>query len=392
MKRVALFLLFLALAYPARALQQFQEDFEHGLSRWELVASKWILVIDSGDPAHGKVLELTPGGTAVYALIKGSEEWSGVRVEGDVLFAENSHNYMGFIYNYNDSGGRLDMGSIYIKGNGSYIRVNPRWDGNPARKLYEEYRTPLTGSSAIRIGHWQRFKAEIIESVCHFYVGNMETPKVTFDLPELTSGRIGFKPRVVGSSAWIDNITVSSIEEFYYKGPARPKKINYEREKLITTWHVIGPFGRRILDLEADGYVSGKTYVEGGERFRWQPFEADARGAVISGRITESLGGRNRAYFHANLHAEKEETAELLFSSAEELFIWVNGESQGWLYPIRLAWFDFWKNPDHAPERGYRVPVQLRPGDNQLLILVNGGTYAGGGFWVHRRRADGADP
>ena len=103
------------------------------------------------------------------------------------------------------------------------------------------------------------------------------------------------------------------------------------------------------------------------------------------GRITEALAGRGRAYLHANLRAEKEETVDLVFSSAEELFIWVNGEPDDWLYPMRLAWFDFWKNPEHDPGPAGADRAKLRRGDNQLLILVNGGTYAGGGFWVHRR-------
>ena len=387
MKRFALVLFVLSLAQPVWGQQLFSEDFENGLSRWDLISPRWFRIVDSGDSAHGKVLEMTPGGTVVYALIKGSEQWSGVKIEGDVLFPDDSHNYMALIYNYDDSRGRLDMGSIYIKGNGSYIRVNPRWDGNPARKLYEEYRAELTGDSAIRIGEWQHFKAEIIGSMCHFYVGDMETPKVTLDLPYFPSGRLGFKPRVVGSGARIDNITVSSIEEFRYQGLARPRVIDYEREKLITQWHVIGPFARRHLDLENDGFRPEKNYAEDGKEHRWRPFAADSRGAVLSGRITEALGGRGRAYLHANLRAEKEETVDLVFSSAEELFIWVNGEPDGWLYPMRLAWYDFWKNPEHDPGPAGAGRVKLRRGDNELLILVNGGTYAGGGFWVHRRPA-----
>lgn len=53
---------------------------------------------------------------------------AGVRVEGEVLFPESGHSYLGLIYNYGEAKGRIDFGSIYIKGNDSYIRVNPHRD------------------------------------------------------------------------------------------------------------------------------------------------------------------------------------------------------------------------------------------------------------------------
>jgi len=49
--------------------------------------------------------------------------WGSYRVEGDVLFPDDRHNYLGIVYNYRESGGRADFGSLYLKGNGSYIRA-----------------------------------------------------------------------------------------------------------------------------------------------------------------------------------------------------------------------------------------------------------------------------
>ena len=50
---------------------------------------------------------------------------------------------------------------MYVKGNGSYIRVNPWRDGNVSRLLYEEYKTNLEEDQAIKIGEWHTFKMEV---------------------------------------------------------------------------------------------------------------------------------------------------------------------------------------------------------------------------------------
>jgi len=188
----------------------FRESFESGMDRWDVSDPKAIAVFESGDPKHGKVLRMAPAHAKLHALIRGSETWDRFRIEGDVLFPDDVHNYLGFIYNFREGERRVDLGSIYIKGNGSYIRVNPRRDWNPARAMYEEFRAPLTGDDAIRIGQWQRFAAEVVGRSCHFYVGDMETPKVTFDYYEYDSGMAGFKPRVVGGPVWIDNIRMGA--------------------------------------------------------------------------------------------------------------------------------------------------------------------------------------
>lgn len=48
----------------------FEETFEHDLSKWRLHEDQAFRLIDAGDSAHGKALELAPAGVA-YALIKG---------------------------------------------------------------------------------------------------------------------------------------------------------------------------------------------------------------------------------------------------------------------------------------------------------------------------------
>lgn len=127
----------------------FSDGFEGRLVGWEVTDPAAIRTIDSGDPDHGRVLELAPRHAQLLALIRGSEAWGAYRVEGEVLFPDDRNNYLGIVYNYRESEGRADFGSLYLKGDGSYIRANPRRDWNPSRMLYEELKVDLTGADHI---------------------------------------------------------------------------------------------------------------------------------------------------------------------------------------------------------------------------------------------------
>ena len=177
----------------AIAQTRFAYDFEKDLSGWLLKNERAIRLVPSHDKIHGHVMELRSDG-AVYALIKRSDLWGSVRIEGEVCFPENEQNYLGVICNCQSIKSRTDFGSIYIKGDESYIAMNPWRDGNASRLLYEEYRTFLTGKDSIEAGTWKSFKAEIVRNECHFYVGDTVTPKVTFSLFELDSGLVGLNP------------------------------------------------------------------------------------------------------------------------------------------------------------------------------------------------------
>jgi hypothetical protein len=54
-------------------------------------------------------------------------------------------------------------------------------------------------------------------------------------------GEVGFKPRVVGTPVWIDNISARSIEAFSYQGPPRPLGVHYAPESMVTDWQVLVP-------------------------------------------------------------------------------------------------------------------------------------------------------
>jgi len=190
-----LFILF--IIYSVTAQERFKDNFEGTLSGWRLTGEHAIEIIQSNDPGHGSVMAMQPDGI-VYALIKNSDQWGPIRIEGEVKFPSNENNYLGVIYNYQQNGSRVDFGEIYLKGNGSYLRINPWRDGNVSRLLYEEFKTSVGGDDEIKINEWHKFKAEIQGSTCHFYVGNMSIPKLTFKYFEIESGLVGLKPRVVG--------------------------------------------------------------------------------------------------------------------------------------------------------------------------------------------------
>ncbi len=382
-------ILFLIILIPQLVLAQlrFSDDFEGTLSGWELIGAHAIEIIESNDVIHKHVMAMQADGI-VYALIKDSDQWGSVQIEGEVLFPTKGHSYLGLIYNYTHNDSRTDFGEIYLKGNRSYLRVNPWRDGNVSRLLYEEYKTRIKGNDAIIIKQWHNFKAEIDGSICHFYVGDMSVPKLTFNLFEYSSGLVGLKPRVTGDPVWIDNIRVTSIKNLSYTGPDLPE-IVYEPDSLVSDWEVIGPLNNPNTAIELTSDPLKAEIVTDDITHTWKPFTVDARGAVITGKITEYEGEHPVAYFRTIIESDREKDVILHFSSVDEIAHWVNNRFQGFIYRdgyISLpkndwnAWYDFWKNPDHA---GRRIPSHLRAGLNQIVVRVRNGQFASGGFFLH---------
>ncbi len=366
--------LFLMTAFPGSVVAQvrFVDDFEDDLDGWVVHEVGGVFLGPSGDSTHGQVMVLRPHGD-VYALVRGSESWGGVRMEGDVLFPDDEHNYLGFIYAFREEGGRSDFGLIYIKGNGSYLRVNPHRDFNVGRTLYEEYRTPLVSEAAIEIGEWQRFKVEVIGSEAHVYVGDVDLPQLTFSDLELNSGAIGLHPRSVGGDVWVDNFSVSTIQEFTYAGPPIPEP-DYQPDSLVTAWQVVGPLARTEDELARDPNSHNQ---------RWKPFLTDGRGAVVSATVVDYHGPRTVAYFRTTVESPIAGPAVLHVSTVDDLAVWINGRFHWFVRREDLAWWDFWFNEEH---RGQRIPFVLQEGVNEIVIRVRGGVYASGGFFARVER------
>lgn len=382
----------------------FREDFENGADQWDFITPHRIKIVDSGDARHGKVLALHPGGAAVYALIKGSEDWTNIKIEGEVFFPSKFAHYMGLIYNYNENGTRADFGSVFIYSHlkchpgglsgenraivnasydyiGSVAAVNPHRDSNASRALYTEYTVQLAGDSMVKCGEWHRFKGEIFGPVCHFYVDDMKTPKLTYNFYEFSSGRVGFKPRYSGTECRIDNIKVTSLKQLSYKGPILPAGLAYNPGKLMTKWDVIGPFTKRMKEIENDGFLPGKSYVLKNEhkKYKWKPFKADGRGCVLIGKVCGRYSGKSYVYVHTEIFSQSEENVTLQFSTRNKLVLWLNGAAAGEIGPQFRAHYDFLENPEH---KGREAKVLLKPGVNHLVILARGGRYGGDGFFA----------
>lgn len=62
-------------------------------------------VVDSRDAAHGPVMVLEPDGD-VLALVRDSDRWGSLRLEGDVRFPTDEDNYLGVAYNVQRRGSR----------------------------------------------------------------------------------------------------------------------------------------------------------------------------------------------------------------------------------------------------------------------------------------------
>ncbi|MEM6380027.1 MAG: hypothetical protein AAF705_17660, partial [Bacteroidota bacterium] len=336
---------------PAAIYSQvlFEDNFEGDLSGWEINNATSVKIINTQNPKQGKVLMLEPNGN-ISALIKNSDKWGPVSIEGKMYFPENVHNYLGFIYNHQKTTKREDFGLLYIKGNGSYIRVNPWRDGNVSRLLYEEYKTNLTGDQAIKIGNWHPFKLEVIKQTCHLYINDMQRPKITFDLFELKSGKIGFQPRVAGGAVWIDDIKVRAIQSFSYTGKRIPF-IEYQPDSLLTKWEVFGPLAKPNLTIEQAVNDEELPLKINGKTLSWEKFKPDARGALITGSITEYQGANTVAYFRTTLLSEEEKTVTLHFTTTDELVLYLNGRDVGRIYRDGYvskdndwnAWYEFWK-------------------------------------------------
>jgi hypothetical protein len=319
-------------------VNRFSDDFEHGIEGWRIIGENGVRIKSSGNPVHGSVLEMVPNGD-VSAIIKHSEKWGRVRLEGEMLFPTNDDNYLGFVYNLTEHHRRQDFGLIYVKGNQSYLQVNPQLDFNVTRLVYPELRTKLSGPAAVTVNTWQRFAIEIDAATAHVYVGNGDVPQITFAGFHYDRGAIGLQPRSVGGPVWVDNVRVRTIDRLSYSGRPIPA-IAYDTTTLLKKWQVAGPFDRTVDDIARHP-----------DRVRWATFETDTRGAIITGRVVDYHGPKTVAYFRTAIDMPAAGQSELQFSTSSDLSVWLNGQFISGASRQEFAWFDFATNQEHAPRR-----------------------------------------
>ena len=374
----------------------FSDDFETVTNDWIVSASEHVAVIDSGDPAHGKVLSLTPAGgivsgllnrlrdeplaEPVYALISESASWRGFRLEGSVYVPEDGDSYLGFVCQYRSrprhpgfdgSESRTDFASVYlmVRAHESYIRINAHYDWNPARALYEEYRVDLEGDAAVALRQWTPFAAEVVGQSLHFYVGDLTTPRITFALADRLNGLVGFTPRVIGTPVWVDDIRAVAIDRHSYLGPPLPVA-PARGQGVLTNWQALGPFSNAQDDLE-------RNVAEAADP-GWQPFAVDPRGAIVAARLVEHRSPARYGYFRTQVSPTR--SAVLEFSTAMPLAVWIDGEparvrgaNVGRFDFRRVAWFDF--------REGANLSVDLAPGPHAIVVRARS-DYSGTGFFA----------
>ena len=385
MRVVAGALLVALLAAGARAGPLlFADDFESGAPGWIRSDPAFVEIVDSGDPAHGRVLQLSPAagfleaavnrlrslppGDPVFALIEGSERWGAYRIEGEVFFPEAGDAYLGVIYHHTTRGARADFGSVYVidKPDERYIRLNPHYDWNPARALFEEFRVPLE-KPADRA--WLRFAAEVVGPSLHYYVGDAPTPRVVAAPFDGTSGQVGLNPRSVGAPVWVDSIRVLAIDRHAYTGP--PPVAVQRSPGSLGDWEALGPFAEPDEAVE-QGRASGA----------WKAFAVDPRGALVSAKLAEFASG-DRRFVYLRTRVAPVHDSILEFASAAPIALWIDGRRAspegpgvGRLDFRRVAWFDF--------REGAQLSVVLRAGRHDLRVRVES-DYSGAGFFARLR-------
>lgn len=353
--------------------ERFRDSFDSGLRHWIVAGSSAVDVHDAGGD-HGRVLRLRADGD-VHALVRGSDRWGDLAIEGEVLFPKPGDAYLGVVYGFREERGRQDFGLIYLKvGRRNYLQANPHRDYNVTRTFYPEFEAPLAGASDVRIGEWQRFRMEVVAGVAHFYVGDVHRPQLTFPIPESHAGLVGLQPRSVGNEVWVDNVVVSSIARHRYQGPPIPATAATRAQPSGLRWDVLGPLART-----EDGVVRGAAP----QTVAWRPLHPDPRGGIATAEVVDFHGPNTVAYFRTRVHDPVGGTAVLRFSSVDDLALWVNGRFQGFLAAAEHAWADVGENRDHP---GTRVGITLRSGVNEIVLRVRGGRYAAGGFFARVER------
>lgn len=342
------------------------DDFESGLGGWTVDSPEGGVAIAAEPGTDNHVLLLTPTREEfTHAILSGSDSFENVRVRGRFLFPEDGHGYLGFIYNHRRTDERLDFGCVYVKSNGSYIRISPHHDGNPSWRLYEELRVDLDGERRIQVDRWYEFQLDVAGRRAAFFIDDLTSPVVTFDLFPRESGGIGFEARPGGGApVWVDDVVVTSLPPSDAPGPT---------EADAARWEILGPFGLDRLE----GMEAPELPEEG-----WKPLVPDPRGALITGFTTQYRSGEQSVAFLRRRFALGSDEASpvwLAASSANRLDVWLNGYFRGTVAEERFIWSDYLtskKNP------GARLPLIPRKGENEIVIRLHGDNFAGGGLFL----------
>ncbi len=356
------------------------DDFESGLSRWTTESPEGIeILLEPGSTNH--VLQLTPKRRGyVHTLLADSNGWHDVRFEGRFLFPIDGDGYLGFLYNHQETPERTDFGCLYVKSNGSYIRVSPHYDGHPSWRLYEDFRADLEGERRIRVGHWHRFRLDVRANAAELFIDDMSAPAARFDLFAATSGALGLEARPGGGEpVWVDDVRVTRLES--PAGGTGSRRPDQRSNASSLSWQVQGP-----ARLDDDPSLAEPELPEEA----WRAIAPDPRGAVITALITQSRSGDlDVAYLRSRFEIAEDASGAptwLAISAANRIDVWFNGYYRGTVAPERFIWSDYLSSAEHP---GARIPLSPRVGENRIVLRVHGRNFAGGGFFADLVRPGG---
>lgn len=350
------------------------DDFESGLDRWTTESPDGIEVVLEPDSTN-HVLQLTPKRRGyVHTLIANSTDWRDVRFEGRFLFPTEGDGYLGFLYNHQEKPERTDFGCLYVKSNGSYIRISPHYDGHPSWRLYEDFRVDLEGERRIRVGHWHRFRLDVRANNAELFIDDLSTPAASFDLFAAVSGSLGLEARPGGGEpVWVDDVRVTRLEPSTADAASDRPAAQRSAEATLT-WQVQGP-----VRPDDDTSQSRPELPE----TEWRAITPDVRGAVITALVTQSRSGDlDVAYLRARFEVAEDDAGTpvwLAISAANRIDVWLNEYYRGTVAPERFIWSDYLYSFDHP---GARIPLSPKAGENQILLRVHGRNFAGGGFYA----------
>ena len=348
------------------------ERFESDLAAWSRVNAERIEIVADPDAPDNHVIQLTPEkGEYTHAIYEASRDWSHLRIEGRFLFPAEGDGYLGLIYNYQERDGRKDFGCIYVKSNGNYIRVSPHHDGNPSWRLYEELKVELTGERRIEVGEWYRFRLDVVGHRAQLFLVDLETPIVTFDWLH-DHGAFGLEARPGGGApVWVDDLKVAQLDERGDPGP--PTGLTGQSTGLLTGWEIQGP----LAEPEGRPNEAGITHLD---ETGWLKKPTDERGAVIAALDFDiNSSPRSIVYLRTMVSSPHMVARQLALSTVNRLQVWVNGEYLAEVGPTNYIWSDFLTNASHT---GTRLDIELQPGDNEIVIRLDGDRFAGGGFFA----------
>jgi hypothetical protein len=367
MDKALFFSVVLLVGGNACAQLEFADDFESGLERWAALSVDHVEIVKEPDTGN-HVLQLTPRTRDLsHALIKPETPQGHVRMEGRFLFPTEGDGYLGFIYNHQADEERTDSGVIYVKSNGSYVRISPHYDGNPSWRLYEELKVDLEGDRHISPYTWYDFRLDVHGRVAALYIGDLSSPVVVFNEAPTNSGTLGLEARPGrGEPVWVDDIRVSALP-----ATANPETSLQPRSRLAR-WQY-----QAAIEDPLDAALEPPELADTG----WRDLAPDSRGAIVTGLLTQSSSGeRNVVYLRASFDETGEhETGWLAVSSANRIDVWMDGFFRGTVAPERFIWSDHVRAPNH---NGARLPLLLKPGHHELLFRVYGDRFAGGGFFA----------